>query len=414
MSTTPIRTGIIGLGRGMSFAGTFEAAGMQLVAICDAREDALRETAGNLGVAAYTDYDRFIEHDMDAVILGNYFHQHAPFAIKALDAGLHVMSETAACKTPAEGVALARAVERSGKVYMLAENYAYFAYNQEMRRLYRLGEIGEVQYAEGEYNHPMNSRLYNQLAPGLEHWRNHIPPTYYCTHAMSPIMYVTGTRPTSVNGLSIPRMASDLEKLHVKRGDQGFVMICRMDNDAVARLMGLTMRGESIWYRFHGTRGLMENLRTGGDWGTLRIVHEEWDRREDDEAQKLYVPDFPVHAELAKQTGHGGGDFFMCLEFADAIRTGKPPYFDVYKGLDMTLVGIQGWKSCLANGAPQEIPDFRREEVRKRYERDDFSPYPEDRKPGQPLPSIKGAITPSDEAIAAAKSVWREMGYEGE
>ena len=60
---------------------------------------------------------------MDAVVLANYFHQHAPFAIKALKADKHVMSETAACHTLGEGVALARAVEKSGKIYMFAENY---------------------------------------------------------------------------------------------------------------------------------------------------------------------------------------------------------------------------------------------------------------------------------------------------
>ena len=45
---------------------------------------------------------------MDAVVLANYFHEHAPFAVQALKADKHVMSETAACHTLAEGVALAR------------------------------------------------------------------------------------------------------------------------------------------------------------------------------------------------------------------------------------------------------------------------------------------------------------------
>ncbi len=80
----------------------------------------------------------------------------------------------------------------------------------------------------------------------------------------------------------------------------------------------------------------------------------------------------------------------------------------------MTLVGIQAWRSCLTNGAPVEIPDFRQESVRRQYENDDWSPFPEDRRPGQPWPSIKGEITPSPEAFAYARSVWAEMGYTGE
>ena len=129
----------------MSFArGTGPLVGMELVALCDTWEERLEQAGKQFGVATYTDYDEFLGHDLDAVILANYFHEHAPFAIKALNAGKHVMSETSACFTLAEGVALVRAVERSGKQYMFAENYPYMLFNQEMRRLYREGEVGTV------------------------------------------------------------------------------------------------------------------------------------------------------------------------------------------------------------------------------------------------------------------------------
>lgn len=409
-----IKVGVVGVGRGLSFATLAAHVGMELVAVCDIWEENLRQAGAQLGVATYTDYAKFLEHDLDAVILANYCHEHAPFAVKALEAGKHVMSECIACKTLGEGVALARAVERSGKTYLFSENYAYFAYVQEMRRLYQAGEIGEIQYAEGEYNHPCDSRTYNQLSPGIRHWRNHLPPTYYPTHAMSPIMYVTDTRPVSVNAQSIARSVQDAEKLHVRVSDVGAIILCRMHNGAVARLMGLGMRGHSIWYRFHGTRGLMENGRMHGHEGDLRIVHEEWDRRGDDLPEKIYTPDFPEHAEAAHQAGHWGGDFFTAHHFAEAIRRGEPPYMDVYRGLDMTLVGIQAWRSCLTDGAPVAIPDFRNETVRCQYEDDHWSPFPEDRQPGQPWPSIRGEITPTPEGIAYAREVWGEMGYHGE
>src|SRR5690606_497378 len=102
-----IRLGVVGLGRGQSFFGSAaKALGFELVALCDLWEEKLLEIGKRHNVATYTDYDKFLEHDMDAVVLANYFHEHAPFAIKALKAGKHVMSETAACKTLAEGVEL--------------------------------------------------------------------------------------------------------------------------------------------------------------------------------------------------------------------------------------------------------------------------------------------------------------------
>ncbi len=408
-----IKVGVVGARRGSNFASMAEKVGMKLVALCDTWEERLNEVGSRLGVSTYTDFDKFLEHDMDAVVLANYFHQHAPLAIKALESGRHVMSETSACKTLGEGVRLARAVEKSGKIYMFAENYPYFAYNQEMRRLYKAGEIGEVQYSEGEYVHPTSSYIFNQLAPGMKHWRNHIPSTYYCTHAMGPLMYITDTRPVSVNAQSIPRSEKDLQNQHVRVTDIGSVIIAKMSNGSVSRIIGINLRGHGNWYRFHGTRGLMENLRTGNK-EMLRIVHEEWDRKKGDVAEKIYQPDFPIHLNMAKKAGHGGGDFFTSYDFAQAIRRNEQPYFNVYRGLDMTLVGIQGWRSCLANGAPFEVPDFRDESVRKNYQDDDWSPFPEDKKPGQPWPSIKGEIKPSVEGIAYARKVWAEMGYKGE
>ena len=84
----PIRVGIIGVGRGQNFAdGATDLVGMKLVALCDTWEERLNEVGKQYGVATYTDYDRFLEHEMDAVILANYFNEHAPFAIKALRAG---------------------------------------------------------------------------------------------------------------------------------------------------------------------------------------------------------------------------------------------------------------------------------------------------------------------------------------
>ena len=126
-----IRVGVVGVGRGQTFIRGAAAAGMKLVAICDTWEEHLKKVAKEHGVAAYTDYGEFLGHDLDAVVLANYFHEHAPFAIKALKAGKHVMSECAACGTLAEGVELCRTVEKTGKVYMLAENYPYTAFNIE-------------------------------------------------------------------------------------------------------------------------------------------------------------------------------------------------------------------------------------------------------------------------------------------
>ncbi len=402
-----IRVGVVGVGRGLSMGtrGTLE-----LVALCDTWEERLTTAGESLGVETYTDFDTFLGHDMDAVILANYFHEHAPFAIKALEAGKHVMSETAACHTLAEGVALVRAVEKSGLTYVFAENYPYMVFNQEMRRRYQKGDIGEFKYGEGEYVHPDPPEIKLGRSCGWDHWRNWIPSTYYCTHSIAPVMYITDTRPEKVNGFVVPFDHEDPSmRLTAKVQDTAATIICRMNNGAVLKSLHGSLRGHGNYVRIHGNKGLMENCRHG-DKMRLRVWKEPWEKRKGEPTEVVYNPDFPVHHRDATRAGHGGGDFFNTYHFANAIRTGEPPYLDVYKGVDMSIAGIQAWRSALVDSAPMEVPDFRKEGARRKYRNDHWSPDPT-RKGKKPPSSILGRIEPDKEAQALAKKVWASKGY---
>lgn len=410
-----IRVGVVGLRRGLGFArGAGSALGMELVAVCDQESSRLETVESELGVATYTDYDKFLEHDLDAVILANYFHEHAPFAIKALSAGKHVMSETAACFTLAEGVALVRQVEKSGKIYMFAENYPYMVFNQEMRRLYKTGEIGEFVYGEGEYVHSMSANDLNAISPGVHHWRNWIPATYYCTHSLAPIMFITETWPVSVTGFVIARSEDDpVWGLTARVNDAASVIILRMDNGAVVKLLQVGLRGDGVWVRLHGTRGQMENLRHG-DTRMVRLRREQYHEEDREPRDQIYLPEFPEHHEEATRAGHGGGDFFMNYHFAQAIRTGKQPFLDVYRGVAMSIVGPLAYRSALAGSATLEVPDFRREGPRRKYAKDDWNPDPTRRREGDPWPSVRGEVKPSKKGLEYAREIWRRMGYEGD
>ena len=404
----PIRVGVIGVGRGQTFMHQAAAAGMELVAICDMWKERLKEVGRKYKIATYTDYDKFLDHDLDAVVLANYFHQHAPFAIKALAAGKHVMSECAACGTLAEGVALCRAVEKSGKIYMLAENYPYTAFNIEMARLYRAGEIGRVLYAEGEYNHPMSFDVYQSIAPGLRHWRNNLPATYYCTHALAPLMTITDTTPKRVTGLAVPLpLESRLPRLW-KQQDAAGLILATMDNGAVFKLLQFSLPGHCIFYRLHGEEGLMETGRGPGYWGpgNIRIVHDEWDFKKGQTPESSYYPRFPEWAQAAMKAGHGGGDWFTNHYFAEAIRSGRQPYLDVYRGVAMSVVGILAWKSVLDNGASYEVPDFRKESSRRKWENDTWNPLDLDN-PKAPPVSSRGKREVLASGLQQARTIWK-------
>jgi predicted dehydrogenase len=388
---------------------------MELVALCDTWEERLQNLGRDLGVATYTDYDKFLEHDMDAVILANYFHQHAPFAVKALEADKHVMSETSACFTLAEGVALVEAVEKSGKIYMFAENYPYMLFNQEMRRLYQSGLIGEFKYGEGEYVHPIDPDYFNRISPGANHWRNWIPATYYNTHALGPVMCITDTWPVKVNGFVVPYDPDD--RMHcgltTRRSDMASSILVRMDNGAVVKLLQVSLRGEGIWVRIHGNKGAMENLRHG-DRQMVYVRRHRFDIPEGEEPEQTYRPEFPKEHARALEAGHGGGDYFVIYHFAEAIRRGEQPYLNVYRGVAMSIVGILAYRSALQDSNTVDVPDFRNTEVRGDYAKDDWNPDPAQRKEGHPWPSVLGDIQPPEEGVAYARKVWRDTGYTGE
>jgi predicted dehydrogenase len=369
-----VRVGVLGLRRGAALARLAQQAGMQVAAVCE-RDDRRREEAATaLGVAAFRDVEPFLGHAMDAVILVNDFDQHAPVAIQALDRGLSVLSETAACRTIAEGVALVEAAERSAGVYMFAENYPYMPFTREMRRRYRAGDIGEVRYAEAEYlDEPADlASMVNDRA----HWRARTPATYYCTHSLAPVAAITGTRPVEVSGFVVPT-ADGPEALERARQGRGWaaLLVVRLDNGAVFKsLHGFLEAGQQAWVRIHGDRGLMENLRQD-DTRTLRVVWDVVDEQDPRRAEEVFLPwppEFP--ATTADPMGDGVAELLLLRDFTSAVRHRTAPDQDVYFGVELSITGIQAMRSSLAGSVPFEVPDLRSPDTRQAYVADTWFP----------------------------------------
>lgn len=391
-----IRVGIFGLSRGLNNAKSIILNGGEIVAVCDKKKRFRDRAAQQFGndVKIFSDFDEFIETEMDAVYLANYFPEHAPYAIKCFERNIHVISECISNGTMAEGVELVRAWERSSSVYMLAENYPYMPFNQEMQRICESGAIGRVYYAEGEYNHPgqgNNKETVQELYDGERHWRCTLPRTYYVTHSLGPLMKATGAIPQRVSALPInPDMpvASGDDKISASRvNDVAAIMITHNDDGSVYRFVGHSVFGcHGPMYRIAGSKGQIENIR--GDYGKINLNFNGWQVPEGYETHSCYYPHEDENdARLAKETGHYGGDYYMFRDFFDCIRTGRKPYFDVYVATAMSSVGILAHRSLLEGGTPYDIPDFRKEEDRVKWENDRHTPfYSSDGKTSPDLP----------------------------
>ena len=377
-----LKVGVFGVGRGIDIAQNFKLLNCEIVAMCDERKDRMDEAIKKMNdstIAIYDNFDEFIHHDMDAVILANFFHEHSKYAIKCMEKGIHIFCECISNGTMAEGVELIRAAEKSSSIYFLAENYPQMIFNREIKRICDNKTLGKILYAEGEYNHPGNPddssfrKTYNYFE---KHWRNFLPRTYYITHSLGPVMHATGATPVKVTAFATFAPISKDAPSASWGGDRVANIMTQNDDGSVFRITGCAGFGaHHNSYRVCGTEGQIENLR-----GTNKVMlrYNGWSIPEGCEKINMYEPKWnDKDEELIVNSGHGGGDYITARMFVECICQGKQPEhpFDVYSAVNMSSVAILAHRSMLEGGKPYDIPDFRNEECRKQYENDRLTPF---------------------------------------
>lgn len=382
MEKKTLRIGIYGMFRGLDIARELvNVPNARVVAICD-RNDYRLEAAKRFcaeDVRCFYSYEKMLDWgQMDVVVLTNTYHQHARCAIAALEQGFAVFSETAPAATLKETVELVEAVERTGGVYALAENYPHIRACRELTRVYQTGILGSVSYAEGEYIHPMDPKEGKKYVSHALHWRNFLPPSYYSTHSLAPLMRMTGHMPKRVIGKQA--LTSSLEE---ENRCMAALMLIETDQGALFRIFGSAHFGcMENWYRLGCDKGSVETVRGSNDY--VRLVQNPWQLETPAAAhEQIYLPTVTEVDKAATNSGrrdddhgHWGGDQSMLRELVNDVIEGRTPYMDVYRSAALTSVGILGWRSILQDSVQLEIPDFRKKEERDRVREDDLSPFP--------------------------------------
>ncbi|MBR2876531.1 MAG: hypothetical protein IKC01_05285 [Clostridia bacterium] len=272
---------------------------------------------------------------------------------------------------------MCRAAEKSKAKYMIAENCAYFGTVRKMEEIYKNKTLGGAVYCEGEYVHPMPHDGYKEITPDAKHWRALMPSGYYSTHALAPIMQITGEVPVAVNALSIYSDEVRIEREEEPTKDVASIMLCTMSNGSVARVTGWSkFGGHGLWYRMNCGKGSIESVR--GDDYKVRLFYNDWEIPEGMEQETLYSVEYPFDKDRASQSGHFGGDYYAIYDFLDCVQNDRTPFLDVYKSAAMTAAAILGWRSSLNDGKQYKIPDFTKEEERVAYENDVLSPFPDE------------------------------------
>ena len=411
--TKKIKVGVMGAYRGSSMINYCAVAdNAEVVAICDKWEEGLevqRELHKGLPITYYNDFEEFIKHDMDAVVLANYAHEHAPFAIKAMKAGKHVFSEVVPMQTLKEAVELLEAVEETGMTYAYGENYCYMGGTYEMKKLYAEGEIGELEYAECEYIHNCETIWPSITYGDPNHWRNLMYSTFYCTHSFGPIIHSTGLRPVSVTGFESTKNTRRLNG--GGKGGQFGIELVELENGALVKSIHGDLYKDSIWYSMYGSKGRMETAREDTQkehYKRLYVNTDDYEGQYKPTDIKEYKPLRDMD-EKCKKFGHGGSDFYSMWHFIENLK-GNPEadIIDVYEAMDMFLPGMFAYRSILNGGIPMKIPNLRNKEERHKWRNDVACTDPQ--KAGNMLlPTCKlGTPEFSDEVYERVRLQWEE------
>lgn len=355
-----VKIGVVGLMRGRAIVSEVaKDADVKVTAICDQNTSRLEECYNDYtnrlkisGIEKYTDYNEMLEKaNIDAVVIATGANCHVPYAIKALDAGKHVMSEIPAIYTLEEAKQLKAAVYAHPNLkYMLAENCCYWAFIHVWKKMYDDGRFGDIVYAESEYLHAKAPEDY-KAPPTTDAWRASLPAIRYLTHNLGPLLYLMDDRCVSVTCYH-----SDIKYNPYRNAPGTSVAMFKTAKGAIIRILicfGAYV-GNDHNFALMGTRGSIET-----DKLTNRYKAHCFARLHDIPGTMDEKIEIPVSTQFAGETGggHGGADGKMMRAFIDCVINDTKPPIDINLAINMSLPGILADESGQKNGVPIEIPD---------------------------------------------------------
>ena len=117
----------------------------ELAAVLDLTEEAARKAAG--GAPAFTDLDRFLDTEMDAIVVSTPPHVHEAPCIKALERGMHVLVEkpmTSTAEACQRILDTAKAADRTVATGFNMRYYPAFAYVKDTIASGKIGTLTHV------------------------------------------------------------------------------------------------------------------------------------------------------------------------------------------------------------------------------------------------------------------------------
>lgn len=365
-----VNVGIVGLGFGKEFIQIYQQySKVGKVAICSRNKKNVDEIGDKFNIdqdLRFTDYNELLKReDIDAIHIVTPIMEHAKQSLQALNAGKHTACTVPMATSIEELKEIVKAKNKAKKVYMMMETAIYtreFLYAKEM---VDSGKLGKIQFVRGSHMQNM----------GLEGWPEYwlgFPPMHYGTHAIAPLLCITGALPESVVCHGSGSVSEDL----ASRYGSPFAV-----ESATFKLKQSKVVAEATRSLFETVRQYRESFDIYGDKMAF-----EWDQIENEgcalfeggeSARRIQVPDTdnllpkeiapftkkgqiddPNHVSFIQGSGHGGSHPHLVKEFIDAIIEGRDSSVDAITSAYYTGAGICAHESAVKGAIRIDIPKF--------------------------------------------------------
>lgn len=160
--------GVIGAGKmGLSHLAILRAhPDAEVVGVCDSLGYLLDVLEKYTGLHKFTDPERLLDEEPDAVLIATPSASHVELVSAALERGIHVFCEKPLTLSAAESTALADAAAAAGLVTQVGYHNRFVGTFREVKRLLEAGAIGRVSHALAEAYGPV------VLRPTGDTWRS--------------------------------------------------------------------------------------------------------------------------------------------------------------------------------------------------------------------------------------------------
>ncbi len=307
--------------------------------------------------------------DIDAVHINTPIPDHASQSIKALRAGKHVACTVPMATTVEECEEIVKLTKETGLTYMMMETVVYAREFLFMKSLYDDGTLGKLQFLKASHQQDMDG--WPDYWPGL-------PPMYYATHCVGPVLGLTRAEAEYVSCFGSGTIRESLHKHYNSPFAVETAQIKFRNSDLSAHV-----------YRslFDVARQYRESFEVYGskkavEWplieGEPLVVHTA-KRPEPEIPERVECPDFAhllpesirrfttkgvydaddhQHLSFVQGAGHGGSHPHLVHQFVNALRTGTAPYPNAVQSANITCVGILAHESAMQGGKIIYLPEF--------------------------------------------------------